>query len=191
MQVTGTIRKNKREIPMDFRVSGEKNSATYGHHDNITLLSWTPKKNKVVLLVSSMVKSMENDKDTGKPAMVMHYNDTKGGTDVFDKLCHSYSVSHGTKRWPLRFFFGIMDQSAVNARILHTCHKINNNKPNEKVSGRENLKIIAFTLLKPLLKRRLNTIPTLRTGIRKGIESILNIQSQELEDERPTTPKRM
>ena len=52
-----------------------------------------------------------------KPNIVRHCDATKGGTDNYDKLCHSYTVSGRTNR----SFFGILDQAAVNARILLKC----------------------------------------------------------------------
>ncbi|XP_022909074.2 piggyBac transposable element-derived protein 4-like [Onthophagus taurus] len=191
MKITGTIRSNKREIPLEMKIAGDAETGKYGFHENITLLSWTPRKNKIVLVASSYVTSTENEAESHKPLIISHYNTTKGGTDVFDKLCHSYTVSRGTKRWPLRFFFGMLDQAAVNSRILHTCHKMNDSeKANERLSGRESQKQIAFYLLKPQLQRRLET-PSLRVGIRKSIESILSIDSTPTQEHRSTFEKRV
>ena len=61
-------------------------------------------KNKIVLVVSNKV-SDTNIGPTNKPEVILYYNKHKGGTDVFDKLCHAYSTTHSTKRWPMRFFW--------------------------------------------------------------------------------------
>lgn len=53
-----------------------------------------------VLLVSTYVKRIESDEDTGRPSIVEHYSETKGGTDTFDTLCHLHSVSRAANRWP-------------------------------------------------------------------------------------------
>lgn len=68
---------------------------------------------------------LANIGEKNKLNAILHYNKTKGGTDTFDQLCHVYTTSRTTLRWPLRFFFGILDQVQVNARILYVC-KINN-----------------------------------------------------------------
>ncbi|XP_043279325.1 piggyBac transposable element-derived protein 4-like [Venturia canescens] len=105
MEITGTIRKNKREVPVEFLVADKKPpSAKFAFTSDLTLLSFSPKKYKVVLLASSHLRTT-NITD-GKPDIVLHYNITKGGTDTFDQLCHSYTTARGMRRWPLRFFSG-------------------------------------------------------------------------------------
>ncbi|CAD6233757.1 GSCOCG00012309001-RA-CDS [Cotesia congregata] len=46
LTITGTIRSNKKEIPLEMKIAGEERTAKYCHHDSITLVSWTPKKKK-------------------------------------------------------------------------------------------------------------------------------------------------
>jgi len=82
-------------------------------------VSYTPKKHKIVLVVSTKITNTNVDKNK-KSEMILFYK-TKGGTDVFDKLCHAHTTARATNRWPMRFFFGILDQAQVNARILYTC----------------------------------------------------------------------
>lgn len=72
---------------------------------NKTVISYTPKRNKIVLVLSTMHDSVEIDEATTKPNMILDYNRTKGGTDTFDQLCHEYTTARGTRRWPKRFFF--------------------------------------------------------------------------------------
>ena len=45
-----------------------------------------------------------NNVTNGKSDIVRHYNLNKGGTDTFDKLCHSYSVTGRTTRWPWKLY---------------------------------------------------------------------------------------
>ena len=51
-----TIKKNKKEIPREFLPSKTRvtNSSLFGFGDNVTLVSFVPKPNKAVLLMSSM-----------------------------------------------------------------------------------------------------------------------------------------
>ena len=191
IKITGTIGKNECEIPLEMKIAGEENTAKFGFHDDIALLSWTQEKNKTVLVASSFVKSIIIEETTDKPAILSHYNETKDSADVFDKLCNSYTVARGTKRWSLKFFFLMLDQAAVNARILYTCHKVNENKIEERLSARQSQKQIAFHLMKPLLRQRLTDTSSLRVGIRRSIESILKINAPPSEENRPFFQKRL
>ncbi|XP_055950804.1 piggyBac transposable element-derived protein 4-like [Argiope bruennichi] len=56
---------------------------------NKTLVSYVPKKNKAVVLVSSLHDKAEIDGDSGKPEVILDYNMTKGGVDTCDKMCAS------------------------------------------------------------------------------------------------------
>lgn len=120
---------------------------------------------KVVLVVSAKITTT-NIGENGKPEIILYYNKMKGGTDVFDKLCHAYTTARGTKRWPMRFFFGMLDQSHVNARILCTCK--HSEGPTKKLSANNALKHLVFHLVEPYLRERLEN-RTLRTDIRRGI----------------------
>ena len=44
---------------------------------------------------------------TGKPDMILYYNQTKGVVDTVDQICHTYSVQRKTKRWPLAYFMNL------------------------------------------------------------------------------------
>lgn len=173
LKITGTLRKNKRELPADFIVAPKiRPSTKFCHTQDLTLLSYAPKKkksNKIVLVVSTFLHTEELTNE--KPNIVMHYNATKGGTDNFDKLCHSYTVSGRTNRWPVRFFYGVLDQAIVNSRILLQCkRKMDGNE--EKVTAIHCLDNVYVHLVTPYLEYRY-TISTLRKDLRVGIASIL------------------
>ncbi|KAL7292612.1 hypothetical protein TKK_0013742 [Trichogramma kaykai] len=172
IQITGTVRKSKREIPAEFLVVPKERPATkFAHTNELTLLSFAPKKsNKVILIVSSNMQT-RNVTDI-KPDIVRYYNLNKGGTDTFDKLCHSYTTAGRTNRWPMRYFFSILDQTIVNARILYAC-KLKNDDKSYKVTAIECLEKLHLFLVKPYLERRYATV-TLRLDIRLGIAGILN-----------------
>ncbi|KAL7294239.1 hypothetical protein TKK_0012255 [Trichogramma kaykai] len=127
-------------------------------------------RNKVVLIVSSHMQT-RNITDQ-KPDIVRYYNLNKGGTDTFDKLCHSYTTAGRTSRWPMRYFLGILDQAIVNARILYAC-KLKNDDKSHKVTAIECLEKLHLFLAKAYLERRYATV-TLRLDVRLGIAGILN-----------------
>ena len=56
----------------------------------ITLVSYTPKPNKQVVLLSTMHHSPEENETTKKPEKMMYYNKTKGGVDSLYQLVHIY-----------------------------------------------------------------------------------------------------
>lgn len=106
-----------------------------------------------------------------KSNIVLHYNINKGGTDTYDKLCHSYSVRKRSNRWPARYFYGILDQAIVNARILLACKAVESGK-NEKITAISCLESLYFYLVKPHLEQRLSILK-LSKELKFGIRSIL------------------
>jgi len=121
--------------------------------------------------------------------MILFYNKTKGGIDVFDKLCHAHTTARVRNGWPMRFFFGILDQAQVNARILYTCKYAEANDSNMKLSISAPMKQLVLSLVTPYLWDKLKNV-TLRSEIRKGIKVILDDKSAEPEEERPKLNKR-
>ena len=87
----GTMRKNKREIPKQFlpNRTREEKSSFFGFTHDKTIVSFVLKKNRCVLLVSSMHHSQLIE-ENGKPEIINFYNDTKGGVDALDQRCATY-----------------------------------------------------------------------------------------------------
>ena len=103
MTAIGTLRKNKPEIPSEFQSnkSREVGSSLFAFQDYLTLVSFVPKQNKAVLLLSSQHHDNLVDKKSGKPNIILEYNKTKGAVDTLDQMCRKYTVKRGTRRWPL------------------------------------------------------------------------------------------
>ncbi|XP_046628277.1 uncharacterized protein LOC124309075 [Neodiprion virginianus] len=182
LTVTGTIHQHKREIPADFRVASQTVPHTkFCFSPKITLLSHTPEKNKIILLASTYSKSTEII--DGKPQIILHYNKTKEQTDCFEQLCHAYTVTKRTNRWPVRIFYGILDQAMVNSRILLKCLLVNTGS-SEKVRAIDCMRRLALHLATPHLRARLENL-SVRRNIRSGIAGILNIQKLSVGEERP------
>jgi len=121
----GTMKKNKHEIPPEFlptkvRQLGE---SMFGFQKDKVLVSFVPKWNKAVILVSSMHDSGVMDEATKIPEIILDYNMTKGGVDTCDKMCASYSVSRVTRQWPLAMFYILMNIAGINS----THHLMNHN----------------------------------------------------------------
>lgn len=125
----------------------------------------------------------------GKSNIILHYNSTKGGTDCFDQLCHSYTVTRRTNRWPMRVFFGMLDQAIVNARILWKCKQeaTNMRVPSTAIICLEKIYI---DLITPYLSQRYETV-TLCKDLKIGIAAILNKDIQDLPYKRNHLAKRL
>ena len=93
-----TLRKNKREIPPSFVSGAKEASSKFAFHNRRTLVSYVPRKNKAVSVLSTMHYSKEIDEASGKPDIILDYNIPKKGTDTFDKMCDSYTASRATRR---------------------------------------------------------------------------------------------
>jgi hypothetical protein len=48
----------------------------------------------------------------------MHYNTTKSGVDVLDKIVKEYVCTRSTRCWPLKLFLNLTDVASVNAFVL-------------------------------------------------------------------------
>lgn len=140
--VVGTLRKNKPEIPPPFIKSASAGTSRFAYADGMTLVSYCPKENKVVLLLSFYHKTGRIDSETEKPEIVIFYNKTKGGTNTFDFMCKYYSVARIKNRWPLHLFYDMLDQEGIDAAILYT------------------LKKFSFDLIKPWLQVLIEDIPS-------------------------------
>ncbi|XP_071644459.1 piggyBac transposable element-derived protein 4-like [Temnothorax longispinosus] len=169
LHAIGTIRKNNREIPPTFTTCASIGLARYGYDNskNITLLSFYPKRNKIVLAVSTLHKESTVD-ISKKPEIIEFYNETKDGVDTFNKMVSLYTTARQTARWPMRVFYGMLDQGGVNAAILY-----NLITENQCLSRQKFLKHLSISLCKPHLERRLN-ITSLSRTIRSSISLILN-----------------
>ena len=139
-----TLRKSKMEIPPIFISKGtDVHSSQFGFCENITLVSYTPKRDKCVLLLSTMHHDdtiiPENN---NKPEIICYYNSTKAGVDVVDEMKGTYSVARMCNRWSLRLFFSVLNMAGINAQII-----IKTNDTKNTSVRRYFLKELAFNLV--------------------------------------------
>ncbi|XP_045463858.1 piggyBac transposable element-derived protein 3-like [Harmonia axyridis] len=121
LTLVGTLRKNKAFIPPEFLPSRGKEigSSLFGFTSDLTIVAHVPKKNKSVILLSSMHSDDKVDEKSKKPDIILFYNSTKAGVDALDQKCANYSTSRRTRRWPMAIFHMILNVSGVNARVLY------------------------------------------------------------------------
>jgi len=185
LTVVGTIRKNKREIPPIFVQTKIRpvNSSLFGYGKTFidtTLLSYVPKKNKVVTLVSTMHHSDDIDDSSGeamKPEILTFYNHTKGGVDTVDELKGSYSVSRTSCRWPLTIFYSLLNIAGINSFIII---KDNDSEKHKKLTRRYFLKELSKELCMSYWKHRL-TIKTLPKHLKISLKNLTGQQQEQSE----------
>jgi hypothetical protein len=101
----GPIKKCKREIPLEFlpQRNKEYGSSIQGFVKEKLLLSYVPKKNRVVLLISSKLHSACFDFESGRLEIIAMYKSTKPVADTLDPKCSSYSKVAKHAAGPCRF----------------------------------------------------------------------------------------
>ncbi|XP_016092566.1 piggyBac transposable element-derived protein 4-like [Sinocyclocheilus grahami] len=158
MTMIGTVRSNKPELPPALRSMKDRAplSSMFAFTDTHTLVSYCPRKNTNVLLMSTFHRDDKvSDKDHKKPEIILDYNHTNGGVDNLDKLVATYTCQRKTTRWPMVIFFNMLDVSAYNAFVLwmEINHSWNKGK---KYRRRLFLEELGKALVAPLMKRREN-----------------------------------
>lgn len=123
MTLVGTIRKNRKELPpvlIDMkRKPAEYSEFVFDHKLRGTLVSYVPKKNRFVTLLSTYhTKKQISEGDKKKPDIIKFYNSTKGAVDTLDEMVGTYRSKRKVWRWPLAFFENMLDISAVNALVI-------------------------------------------------------------------------
>lgn len=192
LTLVGTIRSNKREIPEQLKNTRSRPIGTsmFCYDGCLTLVSYKPKPSKMVYLLSSCDEEAAINQTTGKPEMIMFYNQTKGGVDTFDQMCSGMSCSRKTNRWPMVMFYGILNITFVNSYVIY-CHNMlsKNEKP---LNRREFMKKLSIELTTPWMTQRLEA-PTLPRHVRSNIEIVLpkpTAQAPMDEEEEPPAKKR-
>ncbi|CAH2098693.1 unnamed protein product [Euphydryas editha] len=96
----GTLNKKKREIPHEFKPKRTRQvgQTLYGFTKEVTMVSYVPKSNKAVVLVSSMHHDKCNNQEGEKPEIILFYSHTKNGVDGLDKMCNKLPKERIEKR---------------------------------------------------------------------------------------------
>ncbi|XP_028174325.1 uncharacterized protein LOC114362938 [Ostrinia furnacalis] len=166
LTATGSLRKDKREIPTSFVTARRKEvySSQFAFQNDMTLVSYVPKKSKVILVLSSLHHKPSIDPASGdkqKPEIVTFYDSTKNCVDTVDQICAAYDVSRASKRWPMTVFYAVMNIAAVNSEIIF--------RENNKFTSnrRDFIRKLGLTMLEGYLHMRKDM--KLPTNLRKRI----------------------
>lgn len=173
----GTIRKNKAELPKEFlpNKSTEVYTSIFGFQEDCTLVSYCPKRNKSVILVSSMHHDDALDADTAdakKPEIITLYNNTKYAVDRLDQLCEKYNVARNTRRHPMVVFYDLLNISAINSLCIYKA-----NNPNKNIKRSDYIEEVAWELIKPQIEYR-STIKQISPELRRRARVLLGIPNE-------------
>ena len=121
MTFLGTVRKNKQFIPPALKNTKNRAelSSVFAFEKDHSLVSYLPKKNGNIFLLSSQHKLPEVDTSDSrkKPLSILEYNHTKGAVDTLDKLVRTYSCVRKSRRWPVVLFNNFLDIACYNALV--------------------------------------------------------------------------
>lgn len=164
-----TLKKNKAYIPKEMLPSKDRPpmSTLFGFHDNVTMCSYVPKKNKSVVLLSTMHYDTAVSGDKQKPEIIHHYNATKGGVDSMDKMLSHFTTKRKTCRWPLALFFNVIDICGLASYIIYKA-----NKPSKKTYYRRKVLNELSKALPSVLNRAKNPRVTGQVSTRTAIELV-------------------
>ena len=165
LTLLGTIRSHRKEIPPVLREKKrpiESSRLLFDHDNKITLVSYIPKRNKNVILLSS---SHTNDKTipsmANKPQLILDYNFGKKGVDQLDEAIEEFSCRRKTARWPLLLFFNMLDVAAYNGFvIMKKCGFVSSRK--------QFLRIVSIQLAEEYAKKRFERNQHLRRSTKEA-----------------------
>lgn len=138
MTLLGTIKASRKHVPDVIKNHSKKEEYdsiflfNYDHQSkktdktskpigyNMMILSYIPKKNKSVCLLSSSHPTDEIiEGDQKKPQLIDDYNKTKYGVDKLAEMTKSLSCMRATRRWTMNIFSNMLDMICLNAFICY------------------------------------------------------------------------
>lgn len=189
LSYVGTVRKNKKQLPSEFVATKRREQFTslFGFSDGKTLVSYVPRPNKNVILISTLHNDNTIDPESEekrKPEMVTFYNSTKGGVDTADKMCATFNVSRNIKRWPMIIFFHLLNVAGINSQVIYLSNDL------EPLRRRLFLKKLAHELTIEELRRRSMKTVGMPTGLQNRLKRFRPPPDEEETITSPLPPKR-
>uniref|UniRef100_UPI00358EDC05 piggyBac transposable element-derived protein 4-like n=1 Tax=Myxine glutinosa TaxID=7769 RepID=UPI00358EDC05 len=182
LSLVGTLRLNKKDIPDHMKPSKNRElfSAEFGFKQDITMVSYVPRKGKAVVLLSTMHhdKSVQEESKKKKPDIITYYNSTKGGVDLMDKMVRTYSCKRQTRRWPMVMWYNVMDVAHLNAYVLFTSQHPEFH-PGANYKRRLFLKELVQEMVTPHMRSRLQENSKLQKTIVASIDICMEILGQQ------------
>lgn len=201
LTLVGTMNNSRMHLPENLKIAKGRqlnstifamsHQPTSGENIPIMLASYVTKEKpaKNVILLSTMhTKFTVLDTYNGRPnikkrpEVVEFYNSTMGAVDTDDQMVRRCSCRRATLRWPLSWFFSIIDICALNAFIIHgmkddtAIQALKKRKHGVRMAFYEKL---AFELIRPQSLKRFQTHTRLNFNIKESITNCFpEIKSQ-------------
>lgn len=155
----GTIRRNKTDIPEEMKASRDRTelSSVFGFSGQQTLVSYVPKKNKAVILLSTLHHDKVVAGDKFKPEIILHYNQTKSGVDNLDHLITNYTCKRKTNRWPMVLFMNMLDVGGIASLVVWLANNPTWNERRRRQRRRLFLVELGEQLVSEQIRRRVQT----------------------------------
>jgi hypothetical protein len=131
IRACGTVRKDRRELPDDFKSAGSQlheHEWKYWQKGELGALVWRDRR-LVYLLTTHIspadITTVERRSEDGGtvqqacPTAVADYNKYKSGVDTIDQLHASYSIGRKSKKWWPRLVWWLIDMCIINAYSLY------------------------------------------------------------------------
>ena len=124
LTAVGTITASRRDVPAVLKtVKGRERFSSktlYEHQNKVLLLSYVPKKNKGVLMMSSFHQkpNIQTETEDKKSQLIIDYNFGKGGVDIMDSRIEDFTCKRKTNRYTMLMLFNIIDISVNNSFLL-------------------------------------------------------------------------
>lgn len=150
--LTGTIRKNSKDIPKFFKEQSNKltKNCTFWCMSVPQFLLHAVYDSKIVYFISTChnpydtsdksfkYNKSSNDKSLEIPCVMRDYNNYMRGVDLYDQHIIYYSCNKKTRRWWLYLFWHMVDMAIMNALILFN---FNNDNKFTQLQFREQLAV--------------------------------------------------
>ncbi|KRZ75180.1 hypothetical protein T10_11821 [Trichinella papuae] len=124
LTVVGTVSAHHRDVPACLRKATRRDIystlAAYEHNKKVTMISYVPRKNRNVLLMTSCHAKLkiDNQRDDKRPNIINDYNLGKGGVDSMDARIEDFGCKRKTNRYTMLMFHLIVDVGINNAFLL-------------------------------------------------------------------------
>ncbi|XP_042217412.1 uncharacterized protein LOC121863017 [Homarus americanus] len=152
----GDLRLNRPHIPPNMtRKDGRKeNSSVFCFAEGLTMVSYMPYPQKLVVHLSTMHTQPTIDKNK-RPEIINYYNRKKSAVDKFDQMTKQYSCSRKTNRWHLCMFYFIINAATINAWVISN----NNKKTQQEVEQARGqfMQDLALRLVTPWAQKRIDS----------------------------------
>ena len=118
---------------------------------------------------------IDRESDIKKPHMILDYNSTKGAVDTFDQMLKNYTCARGTRRWPMRLFFFIVDAGLLNGSVIWFLTNPNYHS-RDKTKRRSFLLDVSNAMIRPMIEYRarnanISHMPTVKRAMMSvGVE---------------------